>query len=52
MNLEPEEEQLLATLDEVHNSSLFVSVDYIDLVDRVGEEEAWITLGKLKDLLG
>ena len=47
-----EGELLSTTLEQIHSSSLMVNVDYLDLVDRVGDEEAWIVLGKLKDLLG
>lgn len=43
--------ELLSTI-EPRLSSLMVYVDYLDLVERVGDEESWIVLGKLKDLLG
>lgn len=54
MNDEPLEEGvfLKAEMAELRSSSLMVNVDYLELVDRVGEPEAWETLGKLKDLLG
>ena len=31
--------------------SLMVNVDYLELVEKYGEEESWVILGKLKDLL-
>lgn len=43
--------ELATTLEQVHSSSLMVSVDYLELVDRVGPGEAYRVLGKLKDLL-
>ena len=51
MNDEPTME-LLSTIEEIRSSSLMVNVDYLDLVDRFGDAEAWTILGKLKDLLG
>jgi hypothetical protein len=42
----------LLHMEPMQMSSLSVSVDYLELVERVGESEAWIVLGKLKDLLG
>lgn len=44
--------ELLSTIEQIHSSSLMVNVDYLALVDLFGDEEAWIVLGKLKDLLG
>jgi hypothetical protein len=52
---DPEEGMLLEAMVEsttMTASSLMVSVDYLDLVEQVGQEEAWVVLGKLKDLLG
>jgi hypothetical protein len=37
---------------EIRMPVLSVVVDYLDLVEAVGEEEAFVVLGKLKDLLG
>lgn len=45
-------ETLREEISEVRMGSLNVHVDYLDLVESVGEEEAYIVLGKLKDLLG
>ena len=42
----------LLTAPEMRSSSLMVNVDYLELLDRLGDEETWIVLGKLKDLLG
>jgi len=47
-----DEIEKLGIIEEFKSSSLMVNVDYLDLLDRVGEEETWIVLGKLKDLLG
>lgn len=44
--------ELQARIEDLHTSSLMVNVDYLDLVDRFGEAQAWEILGKLKDLLG
>lgn len=44
--------EMQTTIENVRTSSLMVSVDFLDLVDREGETKAWETLGKLKDLLG
>ena len=40
------------TYDRLRTSSLMVNVDYLELVDKVGEQQAWVVLGNLKDLLG
>lgn len=48
-------DQQLATLEEaqtISSSSLCISADFLDLLDRFGEPEVWDVLGKLKDLLG
>ena len=45
-------EILREEITEMRMGSLNVHVDYLDLVESVGEEEAYIVLGKLKDLLG
>lgn len=52
---EPSEEtfaELREIATEMHTSSLMVSIDWLDLVDREGEAKAFEIVGKLKDLLG
>lgn len=44
--------ELTGELEPAASSSLMVAVDYLQLVEQVGEAEAWTVLGKLKDLLG
>lgn len=44
--------ELQTSIEAMRTSSLMVSVDWLDLVDREGETKAWETVGKLKDLLG
>lgn len=46
------EEELFSQLEPMNTSSLMVNVDYLELVERVGKEEAFLVLGQLKDLLG
>jgi hypothetical protein len=42
----------LTVQEQFKTSSLYVSLDWLDLVEKVGEAEAWVVIGKLKDLLG
>lgn len=49
---EAAEEELFSQLDSMSTSSLMVNVDYLELVEREGKEQAFIILGQLKDLLG
>jgi hypothetical protein len=49
---EPEFHELIAEQSSISMPALTVSVDFIELLDRVGESEAYRMVGQLKDLLG
>jgi hypothetical protein len=54
-DLEDEDEdltQMFEDLKELRPPTLSVHVDFLELMEKYGEEEAFIMLGKLKDLLG